>query len=148
MPPTVTKPRATSIPPDLAAVLSAAPVHPQLARTAMRSDTPTAATLTVAALNFAAFAGSDPDGPPPTVARSLLPDGARAVVHAVGGGGVLHLQAVDGFRAVSLVHGVLDQRCATRPRLTPGAVRLVPPGRTLTLADLTGSGALAVEVTL
>jgi hypothetical protein len=49
-------------------------------------------------------------------------------------------------RAVTLARGTLAQRCTKRPPLTPGTVRLVPAGHALTLADLVGEGALAVEV--
>jgi hypothetical protein len=64
----------------------------------------------------------------------------------VGKGGVLHLRPSGVPRAVSLVRGTLAQRCTTRPSLRPGTVRLVPAGKALTLADLVGEGALAVEV--
>lgn len=129
MPPMALKPQAAVIPPDLAAVLADAPIHPALLRAPVRPTAPTAATVTGAALALAAYAA----------AHGRLPAGTEAVVHAVGGGGVLHLEPSARPRAISLAHGVLDQ-------LRPGAVRLLPPGLAVTLADLDGSGALAVEV--
>jgi hypothetical protein len=145
---TTVQPQAETIPPDLAAVLAHAPIHPALLLAPVRPVVPTAATLTGAALALAehaaagTYTGLDTDAG----AYGWLPAGARALVHAVGGGGVLHLEPSARPRAVTLAHGVLDQRCASRPRLRPGAVRLLPPGHTVTLADLEGNGALAVEV--
>ncbi|HEU5331228.1 MAG TPA: hypothetical protein VFU73_00640 [Actinocrinis sp.] len=145
------KPQVKTIPPDLAAVLADAPIHPALLRAPLRPAAPTAATLTGAALALAehaaagTYTGLDTDAEA-QVAYGWLPTGARALVHAVGGGGVLHLEPAARPRAISLAHGVLDQRCASRPKLRPGAVRLLPPGLAVTLADLEGNGALAVEV--
>ena len=145
MPLTALKPQVSEIPPDLAAVLGDAPIHPELLRAPRRPVQPTAATLTEAALAFATFAAMDLsamtlDVPP------RVPLGAKGVIHSVGKGGVLHLGPSNVTRAVSLVRGTLAQRCTTRPSLRPGTVRLVPAGRALTLADLVGEGALAVEV--
>jgi len=75
-----------------------------------------------------------------------VPLGAKGVIHSVGKGGVLHLRPSTTTRAVSLVRGTLVQRNSKRPSLRPGTVRLVPVGRSLTLADLAWEGALAVEV--
>jgi hypothetical protein len=154
MPSVAVKPQVKTIPPDLAAVLADAPIHPALLRVPLRPAAPTAATLTGAALALAEYAaagtytdlGTSLDSD--VMAYGWLPTGARALVHAVGGGGVLHLEPAARPRAISLAHGVLDQRCASRPRLRPGAVRLLPPGHAVTLADLEGNGALAVEVVL
>lgn len=139
---TALQPQAAQIPPDVAAVLSDAPIHPELLlRAPSRPVPPTAATLTRAALAFASLAATelrehiDP-----------LPLGARGIIHSVGKGGVLHLTPSSTPRAVSLVRGALAQRGSQRPSLRPGAVRLVPAGHALTLADLAGEGALAVEV--
>jgi hypothetical protein len=160
MPLTALQPQAKEIPPDLAAVLGDAPIHPELLHALRRPTPPTAATLTEAALAFVTFATMDLstvalgtvelgtlglgtvglDAPP------RVPLGAKGVIHAVGKGGVLHLRPSGVPRAVSLVRGTLAQRCTTRPSLRPGTVRLVPAGKALTLADLVGEGALAVEV--
>ena len=160
MPPVALKPQVKPIPPDLAAVLADAPIHPALLSAPIRPVAPTAATLTGAALALADYAaqaqrtgfnaGTELDTgagfAPDAGAYGWLPAGARALIHTVGGGGVLHLEPSTRPRAVSLAHGVLDQRCASRPRLRPGTVRLLPPGHAVTLADLEGNGALAVEV--
>lgn len=148
MPSVAVKPQVKTIPPDLAAVLADAPIHPELLRAPLRPAAPTAATLTGAALALAEYAASGTYTGLDTDVRAYgwLPTGARALVHSVGGGGVLHLQPAARPRAISLAHGVLDQRCASRPKLRPGAVRLLPPGLAVTLADLEGNGALAVEV--
>jgi hypothetical protein len=114
MPLTALKPQVKEIPPDLAAVLGDAPIHPELLHATPRPTPPTAATL--------------------------------GVIHSVGKGGVLHLRPSTTTRAVSLVRGTLVQRNSKRPSLRPGTVRLVPVGRSLTLADLAWEGALAVEV--
>ncbi|MBS2964459.1 hypothetical protein KGA66_15485 [Actinocrinis puniceicyclus] len=164
------EPSEALIPPDVAAVLGNARIHPELLRRASQSPaTPTAAALTQAALRFAAWINAasleavisdksrrsllerafvqraDPERAHPANAKpghfSL-----RAIIHAVGKGGVLHLEASDTPRAVSVVHGSLEQRCTTRAALQPGAVRLLPAGHVLTLADLAGEGAIAVEV--
>lgn len=145
MPLTALQPLANAIPPDLAAVLGDAPIHPALLHAPRRPAPPTAATLTEAALAFVTFATLDLStadlGAPPRV-----PLGAKGVIHSVGRGGVLHLKPSSVPRAVSLVRGALAQRGTTRPSLQPGTVRLVPAGKALTLADLVGEGALAVEV--
>jgi hypothetical protein len=145
MPLTALKPQAKEIPPDLAAVLGDAPIHPELLHAPRRPTPPTAATLTEAALAFATFAAMDLStvdlAAPPRV-----PLGAKGFIHWVGRGGVLHLKPSGAPRAVSLVRGTLAQRCTARPSLRPGAVRLVPAGKALTLADLVWEGALAVEV--
>jgi hypothetical protein len=145
MPLTALQPQAKEIPPDLAAVLGDAPIHPELLHAPRRPALPTAATLTEAALAFVTFAAMDLStvglGTPPRV-----PLGAKGVIHAVGKGGVLHLRPSGVPRAVSLVRGTLAQRCTAQPSLRPGTVRLVPAGKALTLADLVGEGALAVEV--
>ena len=142
---TALRPQAKEIPPDLAAVLGGAPIHPALLQAPPRPSQISPATLTQAALAFAVFADLDLSAvglsTPPQV-----PLGAKGVIHAVGKGGVLHLRPTGVPRAVSLVRGRLEQRCTTQPALRPGIVRLVPAGRALTLADLTGQGALAVEV--
>jgi hypothetical protein len=145
MPLTAAPPQTDQIPPDLAAVLGAAPIHPALLAAPRRPAPPTAATLTEAALAFATFAALDlgavgRDAPP------RVPLGAKGVIHTVGRGGVLHLAPSSLQRAVSVVRGALAQRGTARPDLRPGAVRLLPAGRALTLADLAGEGALAVEV--
>jgi hypothetical protein len=142
MPLTALQPQAAQIPPDVAAVLSDAPIHPELLmRAPSRPVPPTAATLTRAALAFASLAAADL-----REQADPLPLGARGIIHSVGKGGVLHLTPSSTPRAVSLVRGSLAQRGSQRPSLQPGAVRLVPAGHTLTLADLAGEGALAVEV--
>ena len=148
MPSVALKPQVKTIPPDLAAVLADTPIHPALLRAPVRPAAPTAATLTGAALALAEYAAAGPYTSLDTdvAAYGWLPAGAQALVHAVGGGGVLHLEPAARPRAISLAHGVLEQRCASRPRLRPGAVRLLPPGHAVTLADLEGNGALAVEV--
>lgn len=141
MPLTAVKPQVAQIPPDVAAVLGDARIHPELLRAPSHPAPPTAATLTRAALAFATIAAAelrehvDP-----------LPLGARGIIHSVGKGGVLHLEPSSAPRAISLVRGSLAQRGSQRPSLQPGAVRLLPAGNALTLADLTGEGALAVEV--
>jgi hypothetical protein len=161
-----------TIPPDLAAVLGNAPIHPALLLTPVRRVPPTAATLSSAALALASYAsyaaGSLADGAGGTggvgalggvsgvskagdaegspYQHEWLPEGVSGFVHTVGSGGVLHLGPSSRPRALSLAHGVLSQRCTSRPRLQPGAVRLLPPGHAVTLADLDGNGALAVEV--
>jgi len=146
---TVSRPQAQvqaqAIPPDLAAVLGDAPIHPELLRAPRRPVPPTAATLTEAALALATFAALDL-GAATLSKPPRVPLGAKGVIHAVGKGGVLHLKPSSVPRAVSLVRGTLAQRCTKRPSLSPGAVRLVPAGHSLTLADLAGEGALAVEV--
>ena len=177
MPLTATTSQGTQIPPDIAAVLGDAPIHPELLRRAPKRPAPTAAMLTEAALAFAdlaatelrgcfdaaSLAAHDPtDGDEPsddTVDSDVLHSGvlggivaerrslgAEGIIHYVGKGGVLHLKPTGSPRAISLVRGVLAQRCAQRPSLRPGAVRLVPAGHALTLADLAGDGAVAVEV--
>jgi hypothetical protein len=129
-----------------------------------RPVAPTAATLTSAVLTFAEHVAErlgvqeQPEvghGWLPDAAGWLLPGGPghgafghQVIVHTIGNGGVLHLQPSDRLRAVSLARGALAQRCTSRPELRPGAVRLIPPGRAVTLADLSGNGALAVEVVL
>jgi hypothetical protein len=139
---TALQPSAAQIPPDVAAVLGDAPIHPELLlRAPSRPVLPTAASLTKAALAFASLAAAELREP-----SDLLPLGARGIIHSVGAGGVLHLAPSNAPRAVSLVRGTLAQRGSQRPSLQPGAVRLVPAGHALTLADLTGEGALAVEV--
>jgi len=145
MPLTALQPQARTIPPDLAAVLGDAPIHPALLHAPRRPIPPTAATLTMAALAFVTFATLDLstvgfDAPP------RVPLGAKGLIHSVGKGGVLHLRPSSVPRAVSLVRGSLAQRGTTQPSLLPGTVRLVPAGKALTLADLVGEGALAVEV--
>jgi len=133
---------AAQIPPDVAAVLADAPIHPELMQRApSRPALPTAATLTKAALAFASFAATEL-----REHADPLPLGARGIIHSVGEGGVLHLEPSNAARAISLVRGTLAQRGSQRPSLQPGAVRLVPAGHALTLVDLTGEGALAVEV--
>jgi hypothetical protein len=139
------------IPPDLAAVLHDAPIHPELTgyRAPGRCAQPSAAVLMGAALAIAAAAAGAGAGVHQTAdpgALPALPPGAVGLVHDVGPGGVLHLSASDAPRTVSVVHGTLDQRGSTRPRLMPGAVRLVPAGHCVILADLTGQGAVVVEV--
>lgn len=150
MPPTALMPQATPIPPDVAMVLGDAPIHPELLRRApKRPAAPTAAALTEAALAFASLASAEPGGHQDALAGAMSERGALGVtgiIHSVGKGGVLHLKPTGSPRAVSLVRGVLAQRCTQRPPLRPGTVRLVPAGHALTLADLTGDGALAVEV--
>ena len=144
MPLTAVQPQATQIPPDVAAVLTDAPIHPELVlRAPSRPAQPTAATLTKAALTFAALAAVDlHEGV--EFERDLL--GVKRVIHSIDEGGVLYLKPANTPRAVSLVRGELTQGHTPRPSLRPGAVRLVPAGHALTLADLTGDGALAVEV--
>lgn len=131
------------IPPDMAAVLLDAPIHPDLLRSRGPAGAaqPSAAALTAAALAIAASAAV------PGRECADLPPGAVGLVHDVGPGGVLHLAPVAAPRTVSVVRGTLDQRGGTRPRLLPGTVRLVPAGHCVTLADLAGHGALVVEVT-
>jgi hypothetical protein len=162
MAPTMLKPRTQAIPPDLAAVLSGAAIHPALLTGPARPVAPTAATVTSAALALAEFVAERLAGQAATeTARGWLAEGDgellvgalghgafshQGIVHTVGRGGVLHLESSARLRAVSLAHGVLAQRCTSRPRLRPGAVRLLPPGHAVTLADLDGDGALAVEV--
>lgn len=141
MPLMAVKPQVAQIPPDVAAVLGDARIHPELLRAPKRPAPPTAATLTRAALAFATFAATEL-----REHVDRLPLGARGIIHAVGKGGVLHLKPSSTPRAVSVVRGSLAQRGSQRPSLQPGAVRLVPAGHALTLADLTGEGALAVEV--
>jgi hypothetical protein len=68
-------------------------------------------------------------------------------MHIVGQGGVLHFGPSQWARAVAVARGTLEQRGSDRPGLRPGAVRLVPPGRSVLLADLAGDGALVVDVT-
>jgi hypothetical protein len=151
MPFTALKQQATDIPPDLSAVLSAPPVHPDLARVPRRESPPTAAELSLAALNWATFAAANTGMEfdlPPLDASQHVPLGIRGFLHSVGRGGVLHLKPTGALRAVTLARGTLVQRCAQWSSLTPGAVRIVPAGHALTLADLSGGGALAVEVTL
>ncbi len=144
MPITALQRQATEIPPDVAAVLTDVPIHPELAlRAPSRPAQPTAATLTKAALMFAALAAADLRESI-EFERDLL--GVKGVIHSVDEGGVLYLKPASMPRAVSLVRGELAQGCTPRPSLRPGAVRLVPAGHALTLADLAGSGALAVEV--
>jgi hypothetical protein len=135
-----------SIPPDLAAVLADSPIHPELEALPLRACLPTAAALTIAALDLAALAATEPDEPD-WLSTLRLPAGISGFVHRVGSGGALHLPAAFRPRALSLARGALDQRCTNRPRLTPGVVRLLSPGNAVTFADLTGAGALAVEVT-
>jgi hypothetical protein len=138
---------AALIPPDLAAVLHDAPIHPALAghRGSATAAQPSAATLVQVALSMAACAAGD-------ILRAgaaealQLPPGLIGLIHDIGPGGVLHLEARQAPRTVSLAYGTLEQRGSTRPRLLPGAVRLVPAGHCVTLADLTGSGAVVVEV--
>lgn len=182
MPLSATTSQATQIPPDIAAVLGGAPIHPELLRRAPRRPVPTAAMLTEAALAFADLAAMELSGRFDTVPRAARypmdgehpsngaldsdvlhsdvlssgvlggiaserhPAGAERIIHHVGKGGVLHLRPTDSTRAISIVRGVLAQHCAQRPSLRPGAVRLVPAGHALTLADLAGDGAVAVEV--
>ena len=142
MPLTALRSQATEIPPDIAAVLGGAPIHPELLlRAPSRPAPPTAAKLTEAALAFATLVATDLHEH-----FEHTQFGARGIIHSVGKGGVLHLKPASTPRAVSLVRGVLTQRCTQRPVLRPGAVRLVPAGHALTLADLAGDGALAVEV--
>jgi hypothetical protein len=138
---------AGPIPPDLAAVLHDAPIHPALAfyRSSPMAAQPSAAALVQAALSIAATAAVDSFGA--DLMKALhLPPGTIGLIHRIGPGGVLHLGARDAPRTVSLAHGTLEQRGSAKPRLRPGAVRLMPPGHCVTLADLTGGGALAVEV--
>lgn len=171
MPSTVLQRRDDAqVPPDMAAVLADMPIHPQLLRNAPRpSGLPTASALIEAALRFATAV--EIAAPEIAAPEAVLPDmpsrravqreqqrtletrghepraiGVRGIVHSVGIGGVLHLKPASTPRAVSLVRGELEQRCATSVPLRPGAVRLLPAGRALTLADLAGNGALAVEV--
>ena len=162
MAPSTLTPQTQAIPPDLAAVLGGAAIHPALLRGPARPVVPTAATLTSAVLTFAERVAERLGvQEPPEVGHGWLTEGAgglipggpgpgpvghQVIVHTIGSGGVLHLQASDRLRAVSLARGVLAQRCTSRPALRPGAVRLIPPGRAVTLADLDGDGALAVEV--
>ena len=142
MPLTVLQPSLAQIPPDVAAVLGHAPIHPELLlRAPSRPVLPTAATLTKAALAFASLAAMELDEH-----VDPLPLGARGIIHSVDEGGVLYLEPSSAERAVSLVRGTLAQHGSQRPPLRPGAVRLVPAGHALTLADLAGEGALAVEV--
>jgi hypothetical protein len=143
---TAVRPQAKAIPPDLAAILGDAPIHPELqVRAPSRPAPPTAAVLTQAALALAACAamdlGSADLGTPPRI-----PAGATGYIHAVSKGGVLHLEPSSVPRAVSIVRGTLAQRCVRRPSLSPGVVRLIPAGHALTLTELAGEGALAVEV--
>jgi hypothetical protein len=150
MPLTAIKPQVKEIPPDLAAVLGDAPIHPELLHAPRRPVPPTAAMLTGAALTLASCAALDLGGSHSGVpaARDLpgVPLGAKGFIHAVGKGGVLHLTPSNAPRAVSLVRGTLAQPGTMRPSLRPGVVRLVPAGHGVTLADLAGEGALAVEV--
>lgn len=163
------EPSEALIPPDVAAVLGNARIHPDLLRRASQSPAaPTAAALTRAALRFAAWidAASLEAVISDKSWRSLLeralvqradpgrahPNGKpghaslRGIVHSVGKCGVLHLGQSDTPRALTVVRGSLEQRCTTRAPLQPGAVRLLPAGHALTLADLAGEGAVAVEV--
>jgi hypothetical protein len=162
MAPTTLTPQTKAIPPDLAAVLGGAAIHPALLRGPARPVTPTVATLTSAALALAEYvaerlAAQEAAG----IGRGWRQEGAgelisgaldhgefghQGFVHTVGSGGVLHLELSARLRAVSLARGVLTQRCTSRPRLRPGVVRLLPPGYAATLADLDGDGALAIEV--
>lgn len=150
MPPTALTSRTTQIPPDVAAVLGDAPIHPELVRRApKRPTTPTAAALTEAALTFAGLVSAGLGEHLDALAGAMCERGSlgvTGVIHSIGKGGVLHLKPTGSTRAVCLVHGALAQRCTQRPLLRPGTVRLVPAGHALTLADLAGEGALAVEV--
>jgi hypothetical protein len=170
MPSLALKPQVKTIPPDLAAVLGNAPIHPALLLAPLRPVPPSAATLTSAALamaRHASYAATSAlegfaagtrsadgnaseyvsgNGHEDPHAYGWLPAGASGFFHMVGSGGVLHLEPLSRPRALSLAHGSLSQRGTSRPRLQPGAVRLLPPGHALTLADLEGNGALAVEV--
>jgi hypothetical protein len=135
------------IPPDLAAVLHDAPIHPALASpgSPLAPARPSAAALVRAALAMAASAGLD--ALDADLVRALhLPPGTVGLIHGIGPGGVLHLTAHHSPRTVSLAHGALDQRGSARPRMSPGTVRLVPAGHSVTLANLTDGGAVAVEV--
>jgi hypothetical protein len=150
MPPRSSHPNIAAIPPDLAAVLTDAPIHPVLLRAPLRQAAPTAARLSEAALALAEYAAREAHAglPARAGAHDPLPLGAEAFLHTVGIGGVLHLAPSPRPRAVSLAHGALEQRCTRRPRLRPGTVRFLPPGHAVTLANLDGNGALAVEIAL
>jgi hypothetical protein len=158
MAPAMLKPQTQAIPPDLAAVLGGAAIHPALLRAPARPVMPTAAMLTSAALALAEYVA---EREVPGTGYGWLAEGDgelifgglghgelghQGIVHTVGSGGVLHLASSARQRAVSVARGVLAQRCTSRPQLRPGAVRLLPPGHAVTLADLGGGGALAVEV--
>ena len=167
-------PSEDSIPPDLAAVLHGKAAHPDLVGERRFPTPPPASELTRVALDLAVFAAglenADPaeaadrsgvwasasategseseagalreSGPGAGVGESI-----RARMHVVGRGGVLRLGPSERMRAVAVARGTLEERGSERPGLRPGAVRLVPPGRSLLMADLAGGGALVVDVT-
>ncbi|HEV2641015.1 MAG TPA: hypothetical protein VGX23_38220 [Actinocrinis sp.] len=136
---------AGEIPPDLASFLGDAPTHPALLRP--RPARPHAAALTEAALALAAVARIDA-GAAVLTGPLHLPADSRGTVHRIGRCGVLHLPAAPVIRAVSLGYGRLAQRGSSFPALRPGAVRLIPAGREVLLAELDGLAALAVEIAL
>ncbi|HEY3868008.1 MAG TPA: hypothetical protein VGM10_06640 [Actinocrinis sp.] len=154
----------------MAAVLHGCAAHPDLVGERRFHTPPPASELTRAALDLAGFAAglesADPAqaadrsgiwasapmltgpeaggavGPGPAAGSNI-----RARMHVVGRGGVLHFGPSELARAVAVARGTLEQRGSGRPGLRPGAVRLVPPGRSVLLADLAGEGALVVDVT-
>lgn len=159
-----------SIPPDLAAVLHGRTAHPDLVGERRFTTPPPASELTRAALDLAGFAAGLENADPAQAADrsgvwasapvltepeaggaagSEPPTGGniRVRMHVVGQGGVLHFGPSRWGRAVAVARGTLEQRGSDRPGLRPGAVRLVPPGRSVLLADLAGDGALVVDVT-
>lgn len=138
-------PTLTVMPPDLEMLIGGSPVHPQLLAARTRTAEPTAAMLSDAALGYATFAAMDLRSPTLRI-PPRIPLGAKGFIHHVGKNGVLHLTPASVPRAVSVVRGALTQRCTISRPLRPGVVRLLPAGRELTLADLDGGGALAVEV--